>query len=78
MKTWHEAVSEKFYITNPGPGRINVWGKTKSGKKSRSMCGWDIRNAIRAMPECVRLTYLRFKIYKDHIEIQLTFSKVSL
>jgi hypothetical protein len=66
MKTWHEAVSEKFYITNPGPGRINVWGKTKSGKKSRSMCGWDILNNI------VKITKgncPKFKVYKDHIEI---------
>ena len=66
MKTWHEAVSEKFYITNPGPGRINVWGKTKSGKKSRSMCGWDILNNIVKITEgnCPK-----FNVCKDHIEI---------
>lgn len=69
MKTWHEAVSEKFYITNPGPGRINVWGKTKSGKKSRSICGWDICNAIKAMPECKCFEKQTFGVYKDHIEI---------
>lgn len=69
MKTWIEAVSERFYITSPCAGQLNVWGKTLSGKKSRSVCGWDIRNAIRKMPECKCLEKQTFSIFKDHVEL---------
>lgn len=69
MKTWIEAVSERFYITSPCAGHISVWGKTRSGKKSRSLCGWDIRDAIRKMPECKCFEKQTFRIFKDHIEL---------
>lgn len=34
MKTWIEAVSEKFYITSPRAGQISVWGELYDKLKS--------------------------------------------
>lgn len=72
MKSWYTIVSKDFYITNPYPGQINIWAKTKSGKKSRSVCGWDIRDALRKIPECKPLfsdKSINIGVYRDHLEI---------
>lgn len=55
MKTWKEAITEKFVVTYPSSTSMTIWGKTRSGKKSRAVCGWDIYNAISKMPECQTL-----------------------
>lgn len=72
MKTLQEAIAEKFVITKPTPYKMNVWAKTKSGKKSRSVCGWDIRDALRNIPECKQLfsdKHINIGVYRDHLEI---------
>ena len=69
--TWHEAVttSNKYVLTNPLPGVFNVWRKTKSGRKSRTHCGWDIVNELREMPAVAKLwnSGIIPHVYKDHI-----------
>lgn len=67
MKTWVDTILEtkQFIITRPATCKINIWATTKSGNKSRSVCGWDILNNI------VKITKgncPKFCVYKDHVE----------
>lgn len=72
MRPWHIAITDRYIITHPQIGRINIWAKTKSGKKSRSTCGWDIRDGLLKIPECQCLfsdKTINIGVYKDHLEI---------
>lgn len=70
MKIWHEIISEKFYITVPAAGRINIWGKTKTGKKSQSCNGKFIYEYLKNLYVCKDLfKTMHVCIADNHIEI---------